>query len=191
MKTQRIVDADDEDFDSLFASEEEKRDKVLNTEDGEKLVYAGGNVWLAEPAAPVTDEEKAAYESRFSHPKISVGKTELQLILPPVVTAAAATVLRFTAGESVYAFGSAGYLILMAAGALLLYTLLRLRSVIIFAVQVYQVVAPMRVRERCSMVPTCSDYMILAVRKYGALRGLIKGIKRLRRCDGMYRVDMP
>ena len=146
MKTTRIVDADDEDFDSLFATEEEKQGTVLHTEDGERLVYAGGNVWLAEPAAPMTEEEKAAYESRFSHPKISVGKTVLQLAVPPVVTAAAATVLRFTAGESVYAFGSVGYLILMAAGALLLYTLLRLKSVIIFAVQVYQVRAPARVR---------------------------------------------
>ena len=141
MKTTRIVDADDEDFDSLFATEEEKQGTVLHTEDGERLVYAGGNVWLAEPAAPMTEEEKAAYESRFSHPKISVRQTVLQLAIPPV--------------------------------------------------RVYQVRAPMSVRGRCHMVPTCSDYMILAVRKYGALRGLIKGIKRLRRCDGMYHVDMP
>ena len=176
---------------AAMMSEEEMRSTVLYNSYGEKLVYAGGGMWTPEQPHPETEEEKAEFESRFSHPKISVWQTVLQLTIPPVVTAVAAVVLRFTLGRSVAAFASAGWLILMAAGALLLYTLFRLKSIIIFVVRVYQVRAPMSVRGRCHMVPTCSDYMILAVRKYGALRGLIKGIKRLHRCDGTYRKDMP
>lgn len=34
----------------------------------------------------------------------------------------------------------------------------------------------------CRYMPTCSQYMIDAVRKYGPLRGGWKGIKRILRC---------
>lgn len=35
---------------------------------------------------------------------------------------------------------------------------------------------------RCRFEPTCSEYMALAVQKYGALRGLWMGMKRISRC---------
>jgi hypothetical protein len=35
---------------------------------------------------------------------------------------------------------------------------------------------------RCRFQPTCSQYMIDAVRRYGAWRGLFKGIRRIARC---------
>jgi hypothetical protein len=34
----------------------------------------------------------------------------------------------------------------------------------------------------CVFEPTCSEYMKLAVKKYGAVKGLCKGIKRILRC---------
>ena len=34
----------------------------------------------------------------------------------------------------------------------------------------------------CRMEPSCSEYMILAVEKYGVMRGIIKGIGRIFRC---------
>lgn len=34
----------------------------------------------------------------------------------------------------------------------------------------------------CRFHPTCSQYFILAVQKYGALRGSLKGIGRIARC---------
>ena len=46
----------------------------------------------------------------------------------------------------------------------------------------YKAYAPMEVRDRCLFVPTCSTYMIMAIQKYGLLIGVIKGIKRIRRC---------
>lgn len=34
----------------------------------------------------------------------------------------------------------------------------------------------------CRFTPSCSEYFILAIRKYGALRGAWKGIRRICRC---------
>ncbi len=35
----------------------------------------------------------------------------------------------------------------------------------------------------CRFYPTCSNYMILAIEKYGVLKGFIKGIFRILRCN--------
>jgi len=37
--------------------------------------------------------------------------------------------------------------------------------------------------ESCRFQPTCSQYSIEAVQKYGALKGLYKGIVRIFRCN--------
>jgi len=66
--------------------------------------------------------------------------------------------------------------------SLFVYTLFRLRRIIIWSIRVYQRYAPERIRLACVFVPSCSDYMILSLEKYGLIRGSIKGIKRLRRC---------
>lgn len=46
----------------------------------------------------------------------------------------------------------------------------------------YKAFAPLEVRARCRFTPTCSTYMIIAIKKYGLIFGVIKGIRRLRRC---------
>lgn len=45
----------------------------------------------------------------------------------------------------------------------------------------------------CRFHPTCSEYFILAVRKYGAIRGSIKGALRILRCHPFHPggVDYP
>ncbi len=35
----------------------------------------------------------------------------------------------------------------------------------------------------CKYYPTCSEYTKQAIEKYGAVRGTIKGIKRILRCN--------
>ena len=39
-----------------------------------------------------------------------------------------------------------------------------------------------RARITCVFYPTCSEYMILAIEKYGVFKGVIKGIHRIGRC---------
>ena len=38
----------------------------------------------------------------------------------------------------------------------------------------------------CRFYPTCSEYMLQAVEKYGAVRGIWKGLKRLAKCHPLH-----
>ena len=42
---------------------------------------------------------------------------------------------------------------------------------------------------RCQFIPSCSEYAVLAVRKYGLLRGLVLIGDRFRRCNPAYQGD--
>jgi putative membrane protein insertion efficiency factor len=42
--------------------------------------------------------------------------------------------------------------------------------------------APKKLRESCRYIPSCSEYMILAINKYGSIVGIWKGIKRIMSC---------
>jgi putative membrane protein insertion efficiency factor len=57
-----------------------------------------------------------------------------------------------------------------------------MKTIIVKLVRQYQKRVPRRVREACRFEPSCSCYLILAVEKYGALRGLGRGMGRLFRC---------
>lgn len=66
--------------------------------------------------------------------------------------------------------------------AVIIYLYLISKRAIIWLVHVYQHFAPAKTRLNCVFEPSCSEYMILAVKKYGSIRGVLKGIQRLRRC---------
>jgi len=54
--------------------------------------------------------------------------------------------------------------------------------VVIRLVRGYQLwISPM-LGPRCRFQPTCSEYLILAIRKYGLVSGMIRGIWRICRC---------
>lgn len=53
---------------------------------------------------------------------------------------------------------------------------------LIAAVRCYQLGISPFIGPRCRFEPTCSQYFIEAVRKYGALRGSWKGLCRIGRC---------
>lgn len=63
-----------------------------------------------------------------------------------------------------------------------LYTVFIAKKAIIWIIHFYQAKAPDRIRLKCVYEPSCSVYMILAIEKYGVVKGVVKGIKRLRRC---------
>ena len=52
----------------------------------------------------------------------------------------------------------------------------------ILCVKVYQKLLSPLLGQTCRFTPTCSQYFILAVRKYGLLGGLWKGSRRICRC---------
>jgi putative membrane protein insertion efficiency factor len=68
----------------------------------------------------------------------------------------------------------------MNAGARLVWHLPRL--LLIAGVRVYQWTLSPLVGRYCRFEPTCSNYFIGAVEKYGAVRGSCKGVARICRC---------
>ena len=74
------------------------------------------------------------------------------------------------------------YMIVIEVLIPLIAVLLTIKRFAIGCVLMYKAYAPMRIREKCRFEPSCSTYMILAIEKYGLIKGFIKGIKRIKRC---------
>ncbi|PHS32656.1 MAG: hypothetical protein COA95_02580 [Methylophaga sp.] len=47
---------------------------------------------------------------------------------------------------------------------------------------IYRLIAPKRLRESCLFEPTCSEYAILALKKYGFLKGWSMSFTRIGSC---------
>lgn len=60
---------------------------------------------------------------------------------------------------------------------------------LLFLIRFYQKrISPLRA-PACRFTPTCSQYAMEAVEKYGAVRGGFLAIKRLLRCNPWYKGD--
>lgn len=67
-----------------------------------------------------------------------------------------------------------------------------LKQIVIGFVHLYQHYSPEEIRRNCLFKPTCSEYMLLAIEKYGLLKGVFKSFGRFRRCNGnTYSIDYP
>ena len=66
-------------------------------------------------------------------------------------------------------------------------------TLLIGAARVYQWTLSPLVGRQCRFEPTCSNYFIEAVRKYGAVRGAWRGVRRIGRCHPFHPggVDLP
>ncbi len=58
-----------------------------------------------------------------------------------------------------------------------------MKKIIILFIIFYQKNISPWLGTNCKYQPTCSEYTKQAVEKYGAIKGLIKGIKRILRCN--------
>ena len=57
-----------------------------------------------------------------------------------------------------------------------------LDQLIIRCVRVYQREASPRLRGTCRFEPSCSEYMIASVTRYGSVKGVARGFYRICRC---------
>lgn len=121
--------------------------------------------------------EMTADGDGLERPHISVVRAILNIMIPLGLTAALFCLLYFTLVENRLSV-SLG----VSLGALALYIVLRLRAILIWSIRVYQRFAPVEVRRRCVFTPTCSQYAIQALERYGVIRGVPKIMSRLRRC---------
>ena len=73
--------------------------------------------------------------------------------------------------------------VLLVVAVMAVYLALTVKRVAICAIKLYQRFAPDALRNKCRFEPSCSEYMLLSIRKYGMIKGACKGIDRLKRCN--------
>jgi putative membrane protein insertion efficiency factor len=71
-------------------------------------------------------------------------------------------------------------LLVLIAGAIIF--IINMQKVTVWLILAYQKLAPDELRLACVFEPTCSEYMLMSIKKHGPCIGVIKGIKRLLRC---------
>lgn len=58
-----------------------------------------------------------------------------------------------------------------------------MKRFLIFLIKMYRrFISPLKGRPSCIYVPTCSSYAIIALEKYGVLKGTYLAVKRVLRC---------
>ena len=123
------------------------------------------------------DSLEQTKERELVRPHISAVKAILNVFIPLCVCAAVFCLLFFLLPK--YNLVCA---LSVSLGIWGLYFLIRLRDICIWFIMVYQRFAPDETRLRCVFTPSCSEYAILALKKYGVVRGIPKIISRLKRC---------
>lgn len=58
-----------------------------------------------------------------------------------------------------------------------------MKSLAIFCIKIYRNVISPLIPPRCIYYPTCSEYTLQALEKYGFIKGTYKSIKRILRCN--------
>lgn len=57
-----------------------------------------------------------------------------------------------------------------------------LKGILVFTIRFYQKwISPMK-KPSCRFYPTCSEYAIQAIQKYGGIRGTAMSVKRILKC---------
>ncbi len=57
-----------------------------------------------------------------------------------------------------------------------------MKFALIYLLRAYKLIVSPLLPPACRFTPTCSEYTMEAIEKYGALRGLYLGVRRLLRC---------
>lgn len=123
-----------------------------------------------------TDPRSNSYKRILIRPKINWLKLIVWLIIPTAAIFLIMYVFSIIALEWYWQ-------LLIIITILLLYICFTAKSITVFAIKVYQRYAPDSIRMKCRFEPSCSEYMIVSIQKYGFFKGIDKGIKRLKRCN--------
>ncbi len=54
--------------------------------------------------------------------------------------------------------------------------------ILIFIIKSYQLTLGVFFRGSCRFHPTCSEYTLQSIKKYGSIKGVFMGIKRISKC---------
>lgn len=137
-----------------------------------------------EVSSEQTEETYPFTGKKLIRPPVPWGRAVLWVLLSLAGCGLLAATLQWVFARFAWldAMSGAGRFVLLYALLILLWLCITARQVLIFFIRVYQRYAPYDVRCMCVYVPNCSEYMILAVEKYGLIRGVTMGLRRLRHC---------
>ena len=169
----------------LFGKQKNNNPDIKKDANGDILVHIGNRIWIRQKDIPSKKEVREEF-SRYRHPTIYKSEIILNILTPILMIASFVAISSIFIKNKNFIFFLYEYLIILG-----LYLFLRLKSIVIFFIQIYQILTPMTIRCRCCLTPTCSEYAILAIKKYGLIIGIIKAIKRLKRCNGQPGKDYP
>ncbi|MDM5276188.1 membrane protein insertion efficiency factor YidD [Paenibacillus silvae] len=108
----------------------------------------------------------------------AIGKVTLSLCISLLVS----LVFFYSSRTFIPAYASMSVPLVFVASMFFI-VLIRAKALLVWIIRIYQRFAPLRIRDKCRFEPSCSMYMIQAIEKYGAIKGLSLGVQRLRRCN--------
>jgi putative membrane protein insertion efficiency factor len=130
---------------------------------------------------PDYDPRSSNYNRELDYPNVNWTSVLLKIIIPIPIVVCLFMLLQLQ-------FEVFCSLVVVIIG-ILVYAIFNSKRIILSSIKIYQRIAPRKIRLRCRFEPSCSQYMILAIEKYGTIKGVCKGIKRLSKCnnrgDGM------
>lgn len=128
------------------------------------------------------DPRSINYKRKLVRPRINWLKICVFSLIPFVVIAVVFAILYTCDIDFIVGVG-------IALAFFLVYIVIITKRTIICIIKLYQKFAPESIRNKCRFEPSCSEYMIISIEKYGLRKGMKAGIKRLKRCntsDGGY-----
>lgn len=136
-----------------------------------------------------------APENKLYRPEIHFGKAAVVTIITIILALLVSWIIMLMlVCQGIYNSERNGTLIIFLSiywKVQLIVVLLLLKYIFIWFIRVYQRYAKSETRLRCCYTPSCSEYTILALKKYGLVLGSIKAIKRLLRCGPPGGIDYP
>lgn len=68
-----------------------------------------------------------------------------------------------------------------------------IQKIVVGVIKFYQIFIPPTFKSACRFYPSCSQYTLKTIEKYGVLKGGLKGLKRILKCHPFTRggIDLP
>ena len=122
------------------------------------------------------DPRSLSYVRKLNRPPINWLKILFYSVLPILLS-----------GVLFVLFRSFGLSVMLASlvsiAVFLIYMVFSIKPAVVCCIKIYQRYAPDRIRNKCRFEPSCSEYMLIVIRKHGLIKGIKKGVHRLKRCN--------
>ena len=137
-------------------------------------------------------EQDTARNYSLNHELIRPNTNVITFILLILVFELISVVLAYIICHLLHWFGVTTSLGILHFLSSIIVLLIFLKKNCIILIELYQHYASDETRRRCTMMPSCSEYALLALKKYNIFKVLYKTYIRLTtKCNGSYIIDYP